>query len=52
MTKRRSGHEFEVFAKRTIREDVRDQFTKDNKIIAGIIWSMARGSGNPSVRYV
>ena len=52
MTKRRRGHEFETFAKRTMREDVRDQFTKDNKIVAGIIWTMACGCGNSCVGYV
>jgi len=30
-----------------MREDVRDQFTKDNKIVAGIVWSMSCGFGNP-----
>ena len=52
MTKRRRGHEFETTTNRAMREDVRDQFTKDNKIVAGIVWSVACGFGNPCKGYV
>lgn len=52
MTKRRRGHEFEMFTKRTVREDVRGQFTKDKKIVAGIVWIMACGFGNSCKRYI
>jgi hypothetical protein len=52
MTKRRRGHEFEMFAKRTVREDVRDQFTKNKKIVPGIVGAMACGFGNSCKRYV
>ena len=52
MTKRRRGHEFKTILKRTMREDVRDQFTKDNKIVAKIVWTVACGRRNPGKGYV
>ena len=52
MTKWRRGHEFETITKRTMREDVRDQFTKDNKIVSRIAWTVTCGCGNPRERYV
>jgi hypothetical protein len=52
MTKRRRGHDFETTTKRIKREDVRDQFTKDNKIVARIAWGVARGCGNTCEGYI
>lgn len=52
MAKRRRGHELETIAKRATREDVRDEPTKDNKIVFRIAWIMPCGCGNPRVRYV
>ena len=52
MTRRRRGHEFEMFTKRAMRKDVRDEFTKDDKIVARIAWAVTCGSRNPCEGYV
>ena len=40
MTGRSSRHELENFRNMTLREDVRDEFTKDDKIFVWIDWAV------------